>query len=172
METEGTAVEQPTTDATVTEVSEPEVSTLSEAQLREELARVRRESASRRVELRDIKTKADEWDRHQASLLTEQQKLEQRAAAAEARAAQLENDRLKSTVLRDAKLDEEFAEFITATDEAGMKAQATKLAEKFGKPGEATSSPALDLLAGKRGNPVGSSGTASIDDLIRASARR
>jgi len=172
MQPEGAAPEQPITDAPVTETPEPEVSSLSEAQLREELARVRRESASRRVELRDIKTKADEWDKHQQSLLTEQQKLEQRAVAAETRASALEAERLKSKVLKDAKLDEEFAEFITATDAEGMKAQATKLAERFGKPGESTTSPALDLLAGKRGQPVGSSGTTSIDDMIRAAARR
>jgi hypothetical protein len=147
-----------------------EVTTMSEAQLRDELARVRRESASRRIELRDMKAKADEWDKYQQSQLTEQEKLAERAAQAERERDQLKAEKVKLTVLKAHGLDDSDIEFLTANDEEGLKAQAARLAARAAA-NQPNSNPALDLLAGKRGAPLGSA-TPSIDDMIRASARR
>lgn len=146
-----------------------ETNAMSEEQLREELARVRRESASRRIELRDYKEKATKWEEYQQSQLTEQERLAQSLADAQSKVEQLERERLKSQILREAQLPETDLEFLTANDEAGLKAQATRLAARTAP--AANSNPALDLLAGKRGAPVGAA-TPSIDDMIRASARR
>lgn len=147
-----------------------DVGGMTEAQLREELARVRRESASRRIELRDFKAKADEWDKYQQSQLTEQEKLTQRLSQTENELNALREEKLKSSVLKAHGLDDSDIEFLTAKDEEGLKAQAARLAARAAATQPATN-PAIDLLAGKRGAPLGSS-TPSIDDMIRASARR
>lgn len=169
METE-TTTEEPTVTEN-TDTNEPDVSGLTEAQLKEELARVRRESAGRRIELRDLKSKAEEWDKYQESLKTEQQKLQERAEAAEKEIQNLRITSKRESALKDAGLDADLIEFVTGSDDDTIKSQVEKLKTKFGSSAAHPATQIPDLLAGTRGKPVGSSGP-SFDDLIRQAARR
>lgn len=148
-----------------------DVSGLSEEQLREELSKVRREAASRRIENRELKEKADRWTEYEESQKTEMQKLQDALAQREQELSGLKLERTKVAIAREVGLDVDDAELLSGTDEATLREQAEKLKARL-TPRQEQRSPA-DLLAGKRGAPVGTKAdTVSMDDMIRASARR
>lgn len=149
-----------------------DVSGLSPEQLKEELSKVRREAASRRIELKGFKEKAEKWEEHERSQMTEIDKLKADLADKDQKLSLYELDKLKVSVAKDVGLDAEDAELLSGSDEATLRAHAEKLKSRLGTKQEESKNP-VDLLAGKRGTPIGgSSTTSSIDDLIRASARR
>lgn len=148
-----------------------DVSGLSVEQLKEELSKVRREAASRRIENRDLKEKADKWSQYEESQKTEMQKLQDALAQREQELSGLKLERTKVAIAREVGLDADDAELLSGTDEAKLREQAEKLKARL-QPKQDKQPPA-DLLAGKRGAPVGTGAdTVSMDALIRASARR
>lgn len=137
---------------------------------RGELKNVRGEAASRRVELRDMKAKADDWDKYQESQKTELQKLQD--------ALKERDEKLSVYVLADTKksVAKEFGlaagdeDLLVGSDEASLRAHAEKLKARLG---QAEKPNVTDLLAGNRGTPVGSSeSNFNADSMIRRMAGR
>lgn len=145
---------------------------LSPEELKAELKRVRNEAASRRIELKELKSKADKWEEYQASQKTELEKLQESLAAKEKALADYEFEKTKRAVAKEFELDDEDIDLLTGADEDSIRKQAERLKARLGKATPA-SRPA-DLLAGNRGNPLGSksagSNTNSFDDIIRKMA--
>lgn len=142
---------------------------LSYEEMEAELKRVRNEAASRRIELKDLKSKADEWDKYQESQKTELEKLQEALAAKEKALADYEFDKTKRSVLKEYELDEDDLDLLTGADEQAIRKQAEKLKAKNEKlRANSNSSRPADLLAGNRGKPVGSTeNTKTFDDVIR-----
>lgn len=140
---------------------------LSAEELKAELKRVRNEAASRRIELKELKTKADKWEEYQQSQKTELERLQETLAAREKALADYEFEKTKRSVAKEFELDDEDIDLLTGSDEDSIRKQAERLKARLGK-AQPTSRPA-DLLAGSRGNPVGggSSTTNNFDDIIR-----
>lgn len=146
-----------------------DVSKLTEEQLRDELGKVRREAAQRRIENRDLKTKADKWAEYEESQKTELEKLQAELAKRDNELSSFKLSAMKTSIAREVGLDADDAELLSGTDEVAIREQAEKLKARLAP--KQGNSP-VDLLAGKRGQPVGKDSEANIDAMIRASARR
>ena len=152
-----------------------DVSDLSPDQLKEELRKVRQEAASRRIENRELKTAADKWKEYEESQKTELQKLQDQIAERDKQLSAYQLQQTKASIAKEVGLDAEDAELLSGTDEESIRKQAEKLKSRLGNKEEKKPGP-VDLLAGSRGKPIGSSSDASgdsfMDQMIRGSARR
>lgn len=149
-------------------------------ELRAELKRVRQEAASRRVENKEIKTQAqldmeeaaNKWREYEESQKSELQKLQDALAERDKTLAEIKKNNERNSIVKDIikefNLDPDDEELLTGSDEASLRKQADRLSKRVVK----NSSNPLDLLAGNRGTPVGSSSDSSIDNMIRRSTRR
>lgn len=136
---------------------------LSPEQLHAELKKVRQEAASRRIELKEAKRKAEDWDKYQESQKTELQKLQDQLAEKDKAIAEKQTDLLRSTVAREYNVADEDLDLLVG-DEDNMKRLAARLGNQTPQGGNAPA----DLLAGARGKPVGSAAdNFSMDDWIR-----
>lgn len=158
-----------TTENKVTEGTGTEGQRMSYEDLEKELSKVRNESASRRVELRDYKQKADEWDKYQESQKTELQKLQEQLAEREKALASKDVDILRAKIASQYNVAEEDYDLLTG-DEENMK----RLAAKLGKEkGTTSSNGPSTLLAGNRGKPLGNEGNNfSMENFIRGLAKK
>ena len=100
---------------------------------------------------------AKEKERTDAEL-SEAEKLKKRADEAESKVLDL----TKRTLAAEGGLPSEMVEFITATDEAGIKAQVEKLAAKLVPP---ATPPTVPVIAGTTTNPPGGQ-QPSVDEQI------
>jgi hypothetical protein len=126
---------------------------------RKYVARINRESATRRRELEALQAKLKEKDDAEKSEL---QRAVERAEAAERKAAQSERGLLRQRIGLEAKLPAELIDMIQGDDEEAMKAAAARLAQYVRPNGD---------LGGGRGG----SAAPPADDMnarIRAAAGR
>lgn len=78
----------------------------------------------------DAKAKAQKWDEAEAANLSELERERERAAKAEAAAEKAVAEALRYRIANKHQIsDEDAAVFLTASDEAGLEAQASRLAE-------------------------------------------
>jgi hypothetical protein len=98
-------------------------------QLRNEAAKHRREAAANAAKLKEIED----------ANLTEAQKTQQRAEAAEARAAKLERDLMRTKIAAKHGLPDVLADRLMGDDEAAMEADAKVLAKLVATPPPASS---------------------------------
>jgi hypothetical protein len=127
---------------------------------RELLKRTRREAAERR---RDLAKAREQLQAHEDAQKTEQQRLQERAEAAERRAAELETAVLRNRIAAELELPAELAERLRGEDEAAMREDGKRLAAFLRPAGN---------LGGGRG---GTAPPPSADDMnarIRAAAGR
>lgn len=152
---------------------------LTYEEMEAELKRVRNEAASRRVQNREIKTQAQteleeaarKWKEYEESQKTELQKLQDQLAERDRMLSEYSVNKLRGDVAKEFGLDSEDAELLTGSDEATIRKQAERLKTRLGTKNEAPRP--VDLLAGTRGQPIGSQNdNANIDDIIRAMARQ
>lgn len=147
--------------------SETNETTLTHEQALAELSKVRKEAADRRIKLRDAEDKAKKWSEYEESQKTELQKLQEAVAERDKRIAERELEVTRAKIAREFNVADEDLDLLVG-DEDSMKRLASRLGSKEGNK---TPSPA-DLMAGKRGAPIGgTSNTFSMDDFIRGTAR-
>jgi len=140
-------------------VDDDSVSSLTEAQLRAELAKVRREAAARRVKQRETDAALTELQKYKDAEKTEMQRIQERAEKAETEAAAYAKEKAALAAAKQAGLDPEFAEFLRGNTEEELAKSAAELAARIPK------KPASDLLAGNRGGPVRSTGDSASDNF-------
>lgn len=153
----------------ISEVQEQKKLTYEELQA--ELKNVRNEAASRRIEIRDLKAKADEWDKYQESQKTELEKLQDALKERDNRLSKYEVQDLRNRIAEEFEFDKELADALVGSDEASLRSHAEKL--KALKPKAVQENPRpVDLLAGNRGTPIGSPESSyNFDDIIRRLAK-
>lgn len=161
---ETTGVENaPATETQETHLENETTLTLEQAQA--ELKKVRQEAASRRIELKEFKQKAEEWDKYQESQKTELQKLQDQLAEKDKAISAKELEVTRAKIAKQYNVEDDDLDLLVG-DEENMK----RLASRLGKPeGNSTEErkPA-ELFAGNRGKPVGTSAnTFSMEDFIR-----
>lgn len=160
-------------EVTEEEIVQPEAEShegLSREQLLEELSKVRKEAAARRIENKNLKSDSDKWKQYEESQKTEMQKLQDSIAERDKALSDYKVKDLKLSVAREVGLDSDDIDLIGGTDEETIRASAQKLKERLTPKQDGTKP--VELLGGNRGKPIGSNATQSIDDMIRASARR
>lgn len=134
---------------------------LSPEELKAELKRVRQEAASRRIANRELEEQAKKWREYEESQKTELQKLQEALAERDQKLTSYELKEKKLGLIEEFGLEKDDLDLLTGSDEASNRKIAETLKaryEKLGGKKEDTTerrSPA-DLLAGSRGNPVGS----------------
>jgi len=150
---DGTQVETDTTDTTNLTVEE----------LKAELAKVRREAASRRVANKEKEKELEEFQKWKDSQKSELEKALERAKAAEEKAAKADLEKLQRKVAKDAGLDPELADRLIGDSEEELLADAKALAAKY-KPSGAGAT-----FAGRRGSAVttGKTTSSTFNDFIR-----
>lgn len=163
--TEGTVetpVEKtPETDALTT-------STLSHEDALKELSKVRAEAAAKRVKNKELEEAAKKWSDYEESQKTELQKLQDDVAKRDAIIAAKELEVTKANIAKQFNVEDDDLDLLVG-DEDNMK----RLAERLGKKEENKTSP-LDLLAGNRGNALGTKDTTPtsfMDNLIRGTSK-
>lgn len=154
--TEATLVVDGATTGTVegeaegTEGTTSTITSLEDAQ--KEIAKLRKENASKRVKSKEDADAAAMWQKHVESQKTELEKANDRAAQAEAKAAKLELETLRREVADKFNLDSDLVDFITGDSQGEMEAKAKVLADKGLVRGAKN---ANDLGAGaSRGTPL------------------
>lgn len=149
-------------DSTETETNES-TSKLSYEELEAELARTRKEAASRRVSSKEKEAELAEYREWKKSQMSEVDRLKSERAEMEAEVKQIRRENLQRKVASKVGLDPDFASRIHGDSEEEMLADAKALASKLpgGKPS------ASGLLAGKRGGPVGSGAEESESEWFR-----
>jgi hypothetical protein len=111
----------------------------------------------------DLKKKASKFDELEASKKTEAEKLNEQLAAAQVKLQTYEVAEIRRTAATDAGLDQRYAKYITAVDEADALEQAKELAKDL----KATAPKGGDLKQGSRPQPQP---TESKDQLLRRMA--
>jgi hypothetical protein len=145
---------------------------LSPEELKAELKRVRQEAASRRIANRELEEQAKKWREYEESQKTELQKLQEALAERDQKLSSYELKEVKLGLIDEFGLDKDDLDLLTGSDEASNRVIAEKLKAKMEKLGSANASRPADLLAGNRGNPVGSTNdTNSFDDMLRRMAQ-
>lgn len=166
----GTEENAPSTETQNGNVNESNESTLTLEQAHAELKKVRQEAASRRIELKAFKDKADQWDQYTESQKTELQKLQDQLADKDKAIAAKELEVTRANIAKEFNVEDDDLDLLVG-DEENMK----RLARRLGKsetPGTATPKSPADLFGGNRGKPVGDSGgTFSMNDFIRGLAK-
>jgi hypothetical protein len=143
--------------------------TLSHEEALAELKRVRAEAASRRVANRELEENAKKWKEYEDSQKTELEKLQAQIAERDKALADKELEVRRTKIAKEFNVADEDLDLLVG-DEENMKRLANRLGKKEETP--STDKRPADLLAGKRGTPVGSSGnTFSMDNFIRGSVR-
>lgn len=135
-------------DENVAEVDEVVTATMSEADLRAELTRVRREAAAKRVENNQLKAAQAELQKYKDAEKTELERLAERAQKAEEQASALVREKTARAAAKAAGLDPDLAEFLKGSTPEELKASAEALAAKT------KANSAVDFIAGKRGAAV------------------
>lgn len=166
---------QPVTEpAKETPVVEPETldtstSTLSHEDALKELSKVRAEAAAKRVKNKELEEAAKKWAEYEESQKTELQKLQDAVAAKDAQIAAKELEVTKAKIAKQFNVADDDLDLLVG-DEDNMK----RLAERLGKSKEESKPSPLDLLAGNRGNPIGTKDTTPtsfMDNLIRGTSK-
>ncbi len=129
-------------------------SKLSYEELHAELAKTRREAASRRVSAKEKDSELEEFRKWKEAQKSETDRLAERASAAETELAAMKRERMQLAVAQEAGLDLDLADRIRGESEAEMLKDAKTLAERAGKRQNSD----LDPFAGRRGGPVRSGG--------------
>lgn len=137
---------------------------LSYEQMETELKKVRAEAASRRVTNRELEENAKKWREYEESQKSELQKLQDAVADRDKRIAEKELEVTRTKIAKEYNVVDDDLDLLVG-DEENMK----RLAERLGNKKSETRP--LDLLAGNRGNPVGSADKKDsgsfMDNLIR-----
>lgn len=138
---------------------------LSQEDLLKEVAKLRKEAASRRVKNKDLDSKLKEYDDWKRSQMSEVER--ERAEKAELlnTVRVLREESWRRDAASKAGLDPDFADRLNGETEDELIADAKRLAAKLGKTGTRSSQ---DALAGKRGRPVGGAGTITEDEWFRS----
>lgn len=139
----------------VVETDESASSSMSEAELRAELAKVRREAAAKRVENNALKATQAELQKYKDAEKTELERLTERATKAEEQANALAREKAARAAAKAAGLDPELAEFLKGSTVEELQASAEALAAKT------KTNTAVDFVPGKRGGPVSAPESAS-----------
>lgn len=139
-----------------------------------ELKKVRQEAASRRVSEKELKEKAAKWEEYLESQKTELQKLQDQLAEKDKKLSGYELKDMKLGLLKEFELEDDDIDLLTGSDESTNRKIAERLKAKNDKSKEKKDTPRpVELLAGNRGKPVGTSeNTVNFDDFIRGSVRR
>jgi len=128
----------------------------------EYVAKLRKEAASYRSQVKELRPLADKARELEESQKSEVEKATARAAEAEARAAALERNVARDRIARDKGLGD-FAEFLTGDTEDDITAAADRLAALI--PPRAPGRPVETLQPGN--TPPAAASTSSPDDWIR-----
>lgn len=140
---------------------------LSYDELEAELKKVRSEAASRRVALREQEENAKKWREYEESQKTELEKLQGQIAERDKALADKELEVRRTKIAKQYNVSDDDLDLLVG-DEENMK----RLASRLGKEETPKNQRPADLLAGKRGTPVGSKDSGfSMDDFIRGSVR-
>lgn len=115
-----------------------------------ELAKTRREAASRRVTGKEKDAELEEFRNWKESQRSESDRLAERAERAESELAALKYQRLQTEVAQEAGLDLDLADRIRGDSRDSMLKDAKDLAERAGRRQNSD----LDPYAGHRGGPV------------------
>lgn len=141
---------------------------LTPDELKAELKRVRAEAASRRIANRELEEKAKKWEEYQESQKTELEKLQGQLAERDQKLTAYELKEAKLGLIDEFKLEKDDLDLLTGSDEASNRKIAETLKARYdklaGNKNDERRNPA-DLLAGSRGNPVGSTGNDFNDTL-------
>lgn len=121
-----------------TEVDEAteETSGLTHEQALKELAKVRREAAKHRTEKQANKAALEELQRYKDAEKTELERVAERAAKAEAEAAELRREKLARAAAKTAGLDSDLVDLVQGNTEEELLASAKQLAERLGAKAE------------------------------------
>lgn len=144
-----------TANEPVAEVEEAAPTNMSEAELRAELARVRREAAAKRVENNQLKAAQAELQKYKDAEKTELERLTERATKAEERAASLAREKVARAAAKAAGLDPDLADFLKGSTEEELQASAEALAAKTKRDS------GVDFIPGQRGGAVKAQPSAS-----------
>lgn len=123
---------------------------LTREQLEKELAKVRREAASNRVEKNAQKALVDELQKYRDSEKTELELLKERAERAEAVAKEVGREKAARDAAKKAGLDPDLFDLLKGDTDEELEQHAAALKERLG----ATPKAGNDLLGGSRGAPV------------------
>lgn len=111
---------------------------------------LRKENAAKRVKAREVEEKAKKWEEYVDSQKTELEKLTESKAALEKENQELKIGSLRSKVASEEGVPTNLVQFLTASDEAGLREQAKALASaKPKEPGKQA-----DFFAGQRGTEL------------------
>lgn len=145
---------------------------LSYEEMEAELKRVRQEAASRRITNRELEEKAKKWQEYEDSQKTELQKLQEALAEKDKTLSNYQLNEMKLGLIDEFGLEKDDLDLLTGSDEDSNRKIAERLKAKNEKIAKNSSSRPADLLAGNRGNPVGSTNdTNTFDDMLRRMAR-
>lgn len=142
------------------ETTPPAEEGLTPEQLRAELAKVRKEAASRRVMTREQEKQLAEFETWKKSQMTESERLKAERDEAVKKLQDAETEKLQRKVARAAKLPVDLADRIRGNTEEEMLADAQAMAKRLG-------GSANGMFAGQRGTPVGTGAARSEDEWFR-----
>jgi hypothetical protein len=142
-------------------------SSMTPEQLRAELAKTRREAAGYRTKVRELEPKAKKLDELTEAEKSEVQRANDRAAAAERRATELEAAQLRTSVAAAKKLPASLAARLQGSTKEELEADADALLADLGSKVTEEKPPAGDGDGGTR-TPAGEKNLedASMDDFV------
>jgi DNA repair exonuclease SbcCD ATPase subunit len=143
--------------------TESGISTLEDAQ--KEIAKLRKENASKRTKAREVEDKAKKWEEHVNSQKTEMEKLQERLNELETNNGRYKLEKLQVDLAKKHGVDLDLSDLIVGSDEEAMEEAAKRLAAKTVKAKKTT---ATDLRAGQQGRVDGESASTWFADLFDA----
>ena len=138
---------------------------LSAEDLLKEVAKLRKEAASRRVKNKDLDAKLSEYEEWKKSQMTEVERAKAEKAELEETVRSLQQENWRRDAAAKADLDPTWADRVQGETKEEMVADAKRLAEALSGQSK---SPGVGSLAGKRGRGVGTAPVMSDDDWLRA----
>ena len=142
---------------------------LTQDELLKEVAKLRREAASRRVANKEKDARLKEYDDWKKSQMTEVDRAKAETAELQSTVRELLSEKNRNTAAAKAGLDLEFADRILGDTLEEMTADAKRLAASLGKTAPRKAS---DALAGQRGKGVGQNAVPSENDWLLAELRK
>jgi hypothetical protein len=136
---------------------------LSAEDLLKEVAKLRKEAASRRVKNKDLDAKLSEYEEWKKSQMSDLDRAKAEKAELEQTVLELKQETWRTAAASKAGLDADWADRVQGETKEEMIADAKRLAAALGE-----KTPGVGSLAGKRGKPVGSNPVQDEDAWLRA----
>ncbi len=132
--------------------------------LKQEVEKLRRENAARRVKSKEIEEAAQKWQEHLDAQKTEAEKMQEQLEGLRQENQKLQRQQMQRDVAKEYGVDDDLVEFIDGADLDEMKQKAEKLAAKTSS--KKKSGSASELRAGRSSPPPKVTGSSWLKDIM------